>query len=197
MDYKNWYKFFPLNLDLTELITWAQSNIQTLEKMPQFWTNPDKRYYRTSAPHDLWHRVNEIFPCMSYYTEPYDNLEFGPRTVFMWEYLTGESRLNCHIDGHRGRTTGRTSGYPGSSSLVIPLIGGFTTWIYRDHPDIEELPESERERVDEVTYYPGEIFVMKNYEYWHGGKPTDDYRLALFFFSEKNIEPELNQLFAE
>lgn len=196
MDYKNWYKFLPLNLDLNDLIAWAQKTKSELEPIPQLWTTSDKKYYRTTAPDDLWNRANEIFPCKSQYIEPYDGLEYGPRIVFIWEY-TEKGRLRCHIDGPKGHESGSTSGYPGTSSMVIPLIGGFTTWIYRDDPNMRDLTEDQREIVDQVTYYPGEIFIMKNYEYWHGGLPTDDYRMALFFFSESDLEAELNQLFAE
>ena len=187
MDYKNWYKFLPLNLDLDNLTAWAQQTMTEIDPHPQLWTREDKTFYRTTAPDDLWHRVNDVFPCAGTYTDPYDGLEYGPRSVFIWEYKT-KCLLTRHIDGPRGAEHGVTTGYPGTTSMIIPLIGGFTVWIYRDDTD---------EIADQVTYYPGEIFVFKNWQYWHGGIPTDDYRLALFIFSEADIEAEVMQLFQD
>ena len=62
------------------------------------------------------------------------------------------------------------------TSLVIPLIGKFTTSIVE--------PETEN-KIDSITYGPGEAFFLKSKEYWHMGEPVDDYRLAILCFIEK------------
>jgi len=67
------------------------------------------------------------------------------------------------------------------TSLVIPLIGKFTTSIVE--------PETEN-KIDSITYGPGEAFFLKSTEYWHMGEPEDDYRLGILCFIEKGTDLE-------
>lgn len=179
----SWYTLIPLKYDLQKLVTWAQQVQAETEPVPTIGAvSSIQRFWQTNLVPEVWNQCNDIMPCIDYWEGHRLGGALGPRNCSIWEY-PGQDELLPHIDNNDG-----FGGYPGKTSLIIPLIGDFTTWYFTD--------QTCQEKADSVTYSPGSIFVMKNWDRYHGGIPVDDYRLCLHVFSQKNIDDYLDVLFA-
>jgi hypothetical protein len=181
-----WYKIIPLKMPLDDLLVWARlTQLNTPCYKTTASTGNNQVTWLNNAPRELWFEANEIFPCLDYWGSESSTIaqEHGPRVCSVWEYHTG-AELSPHIDNISG-----VGGYPGVTSMIIPLIGGFTTSIYTDHTCTEIA--------DSVTYYPGNIFVMRNWEMYHSGKPLSGYRLCLHIFSESGCESQVESIFRD
>lgn len=179
-----WYKIIPLKMPLDDLLVWARlTQLNTTCYKAVSVTGNNQLTWLNSAPKELWSEANEIFPCLDYWGSESSTIsqEHGPRVCSVWEYPTG-AELSPHIDNISG-----VGAYPGVTSMIIPLIGGFTTRIYTDHTCTEIA--------DSVTYYPGNIFIMRNWELYHGGEPLSGYRLCLHIFSEAGCESQVESIF--
>ncbi len=178
----SWYTLIPLKYDLDKLVAWAQEIQCQTEPWDTIGAVSNKqRFWMTSLVPEVWQQCNEIMPCIDYWSEHRMGGSLGPRNCSIWEYPEYDELLP-HIDNDEG-----VGGYPGKTSLIIPLIGDFTTWYFTD--------DTCTEKADQVTYSPGSIFVMKNWDRYHGGEPCGDYRLCLHVFSQTDIDDYLDVLF--
>ena len=178
----DWYTLIPLEYSLDKLLVWARTiQVKSESKETIGDVSSIQRFWMGSAPQELWDEVNKIMPCLSYWDGGRLGQTFGPRSTSIWEYPVYDE-LKPHIDNRKG-----LGGYPGKTSLIIPLIGRFETWYFTD--------ESCKEKGDSVVYSPGNIFVMKNWDRYHGGRPLDGYRLCLHIFSEDHIDDIVEGLF--
>jgi len=67
-----------------------------------------------------------------------------------------------------------------SSSIIISLIGRFETRLHDEMDNTKVL--------DKVIYGPGDYIILNNTICFHGGKPLDDYRLALVAFVDPSFD---------
>jgi hypothetical protein len=156
-----WGKALPLDYNLDAVRVWARKlQLSKPGTVIPDYLGHDQMYWEDQVPENFWEYLISIIPLMSDYKGQ------GPRYCTLWEYQQS-SKLIPHIDDFIQLF---------ETSLVIPLIGKFTTSIVE--------PETEN-KIDSITYGPGEAFFLKSKEYWHMGEPVDDYRLAILCFIEK------------
>lgn len=192
----DWYRLIPLKYNLDKLLVWARK-VQLSRPHTSMWSrlqathlskeqaklvHPDpeevlwenQKLWIDVAPEEFWNEITDIFPCIDYYGNV-RSPQVGPRSTVIWEYVnTGEPQaLVDHIDTVR---------HTGLTNMIIPLIGRFEIWYYTD--------ETCTEIADSVTYGPGNIFVVKNWDRWHGGHTVDDYRLCLQIFTKESTPEE-------
>ena len=159
-----WGKALPLDYNLDQVRVWARKlQLSNPGTTTPDYLGHDQMYWENHVPEDFWNYLNSIIPLLSDYKDK------GPRYCTLWEYQQ-TSKLIPHIDDFIQLF---------ETSLVVPLIGKFTTSIVQ--------PETEN-KIDSITYGPGEAFFLKSTEYWHMGEPVDDYRLAILCFIEKGTD---------
>ena len=178
-----WYRLIDLKTPLDELLVWARQTQISQTERPIYDDANAQFTWLGHAPESLWSEASEIFPCLDYWGSdaPRVGFDHGPRCCSVWEYQSG-AELSAHIDTSEG-----VGAYPGVTSMIIPLIGGFTTWYYTD--------DTCTQKADSVTYYPGQIFLLRNWDRYHGGRPVSDYRLCLHIFSQAGCEDHIEALF--
>jgi len=159
---KQWGTSYKLDFNLDQALIWARK-LQLSKPAEKDWLlSNDQIYWEGKCPNNLWSYLNTIVPLDG------DFRDKGPNYCTLQEYPSCKI-LSPHIDP--------TELY--EATFLLPLIGKATTSIVE--PDTAN-------KIDSITYGPGEGFWLKNGEYWHMVEPIDEYRLVVMFFIIKGTD---------
>jgi hypothetical protein len=152
---KDWFLKQKLNFDLDLLKSEVMPKIEHAE-----WS--DARY--NQAPGTKWCLLSLTGPLV---TQIEESIAFPVYPDFyIWNY--GEVKeLLIHKDGND----------PGDSRSIvgcIPLIGDFECQVYSEHDHTQPM--------DACRYGPGDVLILNNTKYHHGGRVLSETRLSLHFY---------------
>ena len=159
---RDWGNIVNLDFNLDQVLVWARK-IQLSKDPNSDWTlSTDQIYWDGNCPDDLWAYLHTIVPLMRNFKTK------GPNYVTLQEYPSSRI-LEPHID--------LADVY--EATFIVPLIGRARTSIVEPNTS---------NKIDSITYGPGEAIWLRNNKYWHMVEPIDEYRLNLMFYIVKGTD---------
>ena len=152
---KDWFHKLSLPFDVKELQSAILPLLETAE-----WT--DTHY--SQAPGTSWCKI-KLPKSITEKLELSINCPVYP-DYYIWKYSETKTLL-IHKDNNS----------PGDGRTIagcVPLVGNFENRIYTDD-GLETV-------LDRCVYGPGDVLLLNNTKYFHGGTALDDSRISLHFY---------------
>jgi len=159
---KKWGSSYSLDFNLDKALVWARKLQLSKLGRTDWELGQDQEYWEGQFPDDLWEYLNTIVPLIGNFKDR------GPNYCTIQEYPSSKI-LPPHIDN--------TEIY--EATFLVPLIGRVTTSI---------VEPNTANKIDSITYGPGEGFWLRAGEYWHMVEPIDEYRLVVMFHIKKGTD---------
>lgn len=169
---KDWFHKLPLGFPVNELRDHILPRLETATWSPSRYSQaPGTDWCLLALPEDLRQKIAD-----------HSGFPIFP-DFYVWNYRK-EKRLLVHKDGN---DPGEFRNIVG----VIPLIGDFICEVYSE--------EDHTSPFDQIQYGPGDLLILNNTKYFHGGRVLSETRLSLHFYLDfhNNRNLSLEQVFKE
>lgn len=152
---KDWFHKVSLKCSVSEILEVVSPKLRDIVwKDTHYSQAPGTTWCFLRLPEEIHDKIELSVNCPVY------------GDYYIWNYLNIKDLL-IHKDSNE----------PGNARSIVgclPLIGEFETYIYSD-TDLQNP-------IDVCRYGPGEVLILNNMKYNHGGRVLGETRLSLHFY---------------